>query len=98
MNKRFDKLEINNINKQQLKFKDGKYIGEVVNGLAEGKGIKYYNNGNRYEGEWRNGKLEGKGIKYFNNGDRIMGDYSNGEPIGKHIIFTKNGEVEVNIY
>ena len=27
INKRFDKLEINNINKQELKFDDGKYIG-----------------------------------------------------------------------
>ena len=38
MNKRFDKLEINNLNNQELKFSDGKYIGQVVNGLAEGKG------------------------------------------------------------
>ena len=68
MNKRFDKLEINNkINNQEIKFKDGRYIGEVVNGLAEGKGIFYGYNGDRYEGDYRNGKKEGKGIYYFNN-------------------------------
>ena len=95
INKRFDKLEINNINKQEIKYNDGsKYIGEVVNGLAEGKGIYYYNDGDRYEGEWRNDKKEGKGIYYFNNGDRIMGDFSNDKPIGKHAMLTKNGEVK----
>ena len=51
INKRFDKLEINNINKQELKFPDGKYIGQVVNGLAEGKGTWYGFNSDRYEGE-----------------------------------------------
>ena len=65
INKRFDKLEINNINKQELKFNDGKYIGQVVNGITEGKGTWYGFNGDRYEGEWRNGKKEGKGIYYY---------------------------------
>ena len=32
----------NNINNQQeLKFDNGRYVGQVVNGLAEGKGIMY---------------------------------------------------------
>ena len=62
LSKRFDKLEINNINKQEIKFSDGKYIGQVVTGLAEGKGTWYGNKGDRYEGEWRNNKKEGKGI------------------------------------
>ena len=38
MNKRFDELNINNniINKE-IKYEDGKYIGQVVNELKEGK-------------------------------------------------------------
>ena len=28
----------------------------------EGKGIYYYNNGDRYEGDFKNDKREGKGI------------------------------------
>ena len=98
MNKRFDKLEINNINKQEIKRNDGKYVGQVVNGIAEGKGIAYFINGDKYEGEWRNNKKEGKGIYYFKNGDREMGDYLNGNPIGKHITLTIKGEVESKIY
>ena len=89
----------NNINNQQeLKFDNGRYVGQVVNGLPEGKGIEYLNNGERYEGDFRNGKREGKGIYYYNNGNREMGDYYNDNRIGKHVALTRNGEVIVNNY
>ena len=55
INQNMKNMNINTINNQELIFPDGKYIGQVVNGLAEGKGIFYYHNGDRYEGEWRNG-------------------------------------------
>ena len=43
---------------QELNHEYGKYIGNVHNGLPEGKGIMYFNNGDRYEGDWKNGKPE----------------------------------------
>ena len=98
INKRFDKLEINNINKQEKKFKDGKYIGQVVNGLAEGKGTWYCDDGDRYEGEWRNAKKEGKGIYYYNNGDRYEGDYRNDKKEGKGIFYFNNGDRQMGDY
>ena len=61
----------------------------------EGKGIYYYNDGDRYEGEFKNNRREGKGIYYYVNGDREMGDYSNENQIGKHVMLTKYGEVKV---
>ena len=66
MDKKFDELKINNINNQEIRYKNGRYVGQVVNGLREGKGIMYWNNGDRYEGEFRNGLKEGKGIYYSN--------------------------------
>ena len=68
---------------------------DYKNDKAEGKGIAYYNNGDRYEGDWKNGKREGKGIYYYNNGNRVMGDYLNDKEIGKHVTLTFNGEVKI---
>ena len=83
LSQKIDNLNINNINKQEIKFSDGKYIGQVENGLAEGKGIFYGFNGDRYEGEFRNNKQVGKGIYYYNNepwkGDRYEGEWRNGK-------------------
>ena len=68
------KFDINNTNNQQeLKgIKNGfnwRYVGQVVNGLREGKGICYWEDGDRYEGDYRNDKREGKGIYYYHDGD-----------------------------
>ena len=99
INKNFANLNINNINNQEIRYNDGsRYVGQVVNGLREGKGIYYYHNGDRYEGDFRNDKREGKGIYYYHNGDREMGDYYNDKPIGKHVMLTKNGEVKTYNY
>ena len=99
LSRKFDELNINNniINKE-IKYDTGRYVGQVLNGLREGNGIYYFNNGNRYEGDWRNDKKEGKGIIYYNNGDRMMGDYSNDNPIGKYVMLTKYGEVKTFNY
>ena len=67
MNNRFDKLEINN--NQEIRCLNGRYIGQVLYGMPEGKGLAYFESGNKYEGEFRNGKQEGKGIFYWINGD-----------------------------
>ena len=89
-------LRINNINNyQELKGeKNGikwKYVGQVVNGLREGKGILYGDNGDIYKGDYRNDKLEGKGIYYHNNGGRYEGDYRNSKREGKGIYYFNNG-------
>ena len=94
MNKRFDQLNINNnqLNKKVINYKNGeRYVGQVMNGLREGKGTYYCNTGERYEGEWRNDKREGKGINYWNSGDRYEGDYKNGRREGKGIYYFNNG-------
>ena len=87
----------NNINNQQeLIAVNGRYVGQVVNGLPEGKGIGYWNSepfkGDRYEGDFRNGKKEGKGIYYYHNGDRYEGDFRNDNMEGKGIRYYPNGD------
>ena len=48
-----------------------------MNGIPDGKGKFYYNNGNIYVGDLKNDELVGKGIYYFNNGDRYEGGWKN---------------------
>ena len=46
----------NNINNQEIKYNNSnriKYIGQVLNGIPEGKGIMYWKSGDRYSGEWK---------------------------------------------
>ena len=92
MNKRFDKLDNNSIIIQELQLDDGKYIGQTVNGEAEGKGVRYFDIGDRYEGEFKNNRKEGKGIYYHHNGERYEGDIKNGKMEGKGIYYYDNGE------
>ena len=97
LNKKFGDLNINNINSnQELNFEGGKYIGQVLNGLPDGKGVFFTNIGDRYEGDWKKGIKEGKGIYFWNNGpfkgDKYDGDYKNGLPDGKGIYYYKNGD------
>ena len=92
----FDKLDINKINFQnnkELIYKEGKYIGQVVNGLAEGKGIAYFNNGDKYEGDCKNGKADGRGIKLWNKGDKYVGYWKNDKKEEKGIYYYKNGDI-----
>ena len=93
LNKKIDELSIKN---KELKTPNGIYVGQVVNGLREGKGVYYVNNGNKYEGEFKNNKMEGKGILHYNvepyKGDRYEGDFINGLCEGKGIYYKHNGD------
>ena len=62
---------------QEIVYADGKYVGQVVNGLKEGKGIMYFNDGHYYEGDWKNDKEEGKGIEYYEEYERYEGEFKN---------------------
>ena len=49
LNKKFDQLNINNnqLNNQIVNYTNGnRYVGQIINGLREGKGTYYFNNGN----------------------------------------------------
>ena len=50
------------MNEKMTKEKEKEYIfGLMVkDGVFEGKGIYYWNNGDRYDGEWKNGLYEGR--------------------------------------
>ena len=95
MNKKFENLN----NKSEIIYNSNgelgrqKYIGEVINGVPNGKGIMYWNGGQRHEGEWKNDRAEGKGIRYYPSGDRYEGNWKNGSFEGKGIFYYKNGDI-----
>jgi len=77
--------------------KGEKYIGEMKNGLKDGKGILYYDKDDeyqrkKYKGDFKNDKMEGKGIIYWNNGDRYGGDFKNDKREGKGIMIWNEGD------
>ena len=98
LNKQIEELTIKNpIDNKELQFEEGKYIGQVVNGLQEGKGTFKYNSGSIYEGDWKNGKKEGKGIFYCKKepfqGHRYDGEWKNDKQEGKGIYFFTLGDM-----
>ena len=48
----------------------------------EGKGIYYWNNGDRYEGDLKDNNREVKGIMYYKDGTTKEGIWKNHEFIG----------------
>ena len=86
-----------NIHKTQI-YPDGKYIGEFKNGMRDGKGIFYFNDGARYEGDYKCDKREGKGILYYPNGNIYQGDYKNNKKDGQGIMYYNNGNRAMGNY
>ena len=101
INQRFDQLYINNnnqLNNQVINYNNGKYVGQIINGLKEEKGVYYYTNGDRYEYDYRSNNIEGKGVYYFNNGDIYKGDFKCGSKDGKGIFCWNSGDREMGDY
>ncbi len=59
------------------------YIGEVRNGLPNGKGTYTDPDGFKYFGELKNGKLHGQGMLVAPHGDQYVGQYKDGKLHGK---------------
>ena len=99
-------LSNNNLNKKSLTLIEKKnyklfypngefYIGEILNGLKNGKGIEYYKNGKiKYDGDWISGKLEGYGKYYYENDEFYIGQWKNNLRHGKGIEYYKNGYIK----
>ena len=69
---------------------DDQYLGEIKNGLRNGKGKMTYSNGNIYSGDWIDDVFHGKGTYLKPNGQSMSGDWENGYLIRGQIIFFKN--------
>lgn len=61
-----------------------KYVGKFANGVASGRGICYYANGERYEGKWAEGSFNGIGTLYLLDGTKVEGNWKEGTYMGKN--------------
>ena len=73
-----------------------KYVGEIKNGLRNGKGTMYYINKDKYEGEWKNDKMEGTGTyTFYLDGSEYIGELKNDKMEGKGKFTFKNGNIYI---
>ncbi|MBS1521828.1 MAG: protein kinase [Bacteroidetes bacterium] len=64
-----------------------KYVGESTDGIADGKGKRYFHSGDYYEGDFRNGVIDGSGIYIQANGDKYLGQFVNGYETGEGTMY-----------
>ena len=80
---------------EKKEYKEGRYIGSIIDGKREGIGIFIYVNGKRYEGEWKNDKIDGRGIMFYKNGDKYDGYFVNNKKEGKGTYYYNNGNTYI---
>ena len=59
--------------------KDGKYEGEIANGLAHGQGTNISPDGNIYVGKFKDGEYHGQGTFTFHDGAKYVGEFKDGK-------------------
>jgi len=71
---------------------DGKYLGEIRNGVPNGQGTQTLPNGTKYEGKWKKGKYNGQGTLTSYDGEKYVGEWKDGY-IWKGKRLNKNGTI-----
>ncbi len=89
-------------------YADGtRYIGNFLNGNAEGSGTVFYTNGDRYEGGWSGHAPHGEGTIYFSTGKVFGGvwnygvivqEISKGDPEMKHLEVKPDVSEEIKVW
>ena len=57
---------------------EGKYEGEIKNGIPNGQGTITSPDGMKYVGGWKNGKINGQGTTTFPDGRKYVGEWKDG--------------------
>ena len=80
---------------ETITYSNGKYVGDVVNGVPNGYGTFTLAKGDKYVGEWKNGKYYGQGTLTFPNGDKYVGEFKDDEFQGQGTYTYQHGETYV---
>ena len=99
MNTKIEELtNKDNNNKIYIKnYPEGKYEGQLVNNMREGKGKLYYIDNEDYmgkisTGEWKNDLRNGKGVEIWKDGERFVGDFINDKREGYGVYYYAGGD------
>ena len=81
------------------KSSDYTYVGEINNGLPNGKGVfSYPYRDTKYVGEFKDGYPHGQGTFTFSGGSKHVGEFKNGEPNGQGTWTYDDGRVLSGIW
>ena len=58
---------------------DGKYLGEIRNGVPEGQGTFTFSDGQKYVGEFHEGQPHGQGTETLPDGEQYEGEWKEGK-------------------
>lgn len=79
---------------ETIRYDDGVYVGQVLNGKRHGKGKYIWLNGHVYEGDWQENKFHGKGKYTWHNGDVYEGDWWDDKLVGTGTLTYADGRIE----
>lgn len=83
---------------KEVKYSNGIYRGQVLNGKREGEGMFKWNSGDMYMGDWHDDKCHGHGIYYYKNGDKFVGEFVKGFRSGPGVYTWKDGSVRRGVW
>ena len=77
---------------------EGTYTGDLVDGLAHGKGKMVWDNGVIYEGEWESNLPHGEGKMIWTNGTTYVGEFVKNKMQGYGTMTFANGYVQSGLW
>lgn len=75
------------------RFGDAEYVGDLLEGQANGRGVLTYADGSYYEGEFKLGERVGKGSVHYADGSVFRGSWKTNKKHGLGILTTADGDV-----
>ena len=70
------------------------YLGDLRNGMANGKGYGYWKSGSSYDGYWKDNMRHGEGVFIWADGEKYEGQYENDQRHGYGVYMAKAGRYE----
>jgi len=103
LDKRFKEIEEESNRDAEMirtkEFEEGKYVGQLEEGMRMRMGTMYYSNGDIYTGWWVFNRRRGKGIQKYSDGSYSEGEWSADDLNGKGVkYFADSDEKQIGTF